>query len=162
MSDPSSRLMRFRLKLEEYEYEVVYKPGKLNSNADALSRIYTTVLDDEDTDNPEYTHYLHQIQNSIITNNDVHDVKESFDECSIEYNLIYFTDKNFSSKNEYHNSIPELECQNPQLKQLAYLKSDDRYYIYLIIKNSINEKPQQETLFYSLINLRILQKKSSY
>lgn len=39
MSNPSSRLTRWRLKLEEYQYQIVYKPGILNSNADALSRI---------------------------------------------------------------------------------------------------------------------------
>lgn len=39
VKDPSSRLMRWRIKLEEYDYEVVYKKGKLNCNADALSRI---------------------------------------------------------------------------------------------------------------------------
>lgn len=39
--------MRWRLKLEEYDYHIEYKPGKVNSNADALSRIRinkTTVL----------------------------------------------------------------------------------------------------------------------
>ncbi|CAF4944161.1 unnamed protein product [Pieris macdunnoughi] len=36
--DPSSKLQRWRLKLEEYDYEIVYKKGKLNSAADALSR----------------------------------------------------------------------------------------------------------------------------
>lgn len=30
--------MRWRLKLEEYNYEVIYKEGKQNTNADALSR----------------------------------------------------------------------------------------------------------------------------
>ena len=29
-----------RLKLEEYEYDIVYKRGSSNTNADALSRIY--------------------------------------------------------------------------------------------------------------------------
>jgi hypothetical protein len=32
---PSSRLLRWRLKLEEYYYQVVYKPGVRNTNADA-------------------------------------------------------------------------------------------------------------------------------
>lgn len=36
--DPSSKLVRWRLKLEEYEYEIKYKPGRINSNVDALSR----------------------------------------------------------------------------------------------------------------------------
>lgn len=38
VKDPTSRLIRWRLKLAEYEYEVVYKAGKINVNADALSR----------------------------------------------------------------------------------------------------------------------------
>ena len=42
VKDPSSRLLRWRLKLEEYEYEVIYKKGSNNTNADALSRIHVT------------------------------------------------------------------------------------------------------------------------
>lgn len=38
VTDPTSRLIRWRLKLAEYEYNVIYKPGKVNDNADALSR----------------------------------------------------------------------------------------------------------------------------
>lgn len=38
VKDPTSRLVRWRLKLAEYEYEVIYKAGKANENADALSR----------------------------------------------------------------------------------------------------------------------------
>lgn len=36
--DPTSRLTRWRLALEEYDFEIMYKAGKLNVNADALSR----------------------------------------------------------------------------------------------------------------------------
>jgi len=36
--DPSSRLWKWRTKLSEYEYEIEYKKGSLNNNADALSR----------------------------------------------------------------------------------------------------------------------------
>lgn len=38
VKDPSSRLMRWKVKLEEYNYSIEYKPGRKNSNADALSR----------------------------------------------------------------------------------------------------------------------------
>jgi len=44
VKDPTSRLARWQLKLAEYEYEVVYKSGKINLNADALSRNPLTVL----------------------------------------------------------------------------------------------------------------------
>jgi hypothetical protein len=39
INDPGSRLARWRLKLEEYDYKIVHKPGKHNRNAAALSRI---------------------------------------------------------------------------------------------------------------------------
>ena len=35
------RLLKWRIKLEEFDYEIVYKKGSLNTNADALSRINT-------------------------------------------------------------------------------------------------------------------------
>ncbi|XP_011868563.1 PREDICTED: uncharacterized protein LOC105562377 [Vollenhovia emeryi] len=38
VKDPSSRLWKWRSKLLEYEYEIKYKKGTLNNNADALSR----------------------------------------------------------------------------------------------------------------------------
>jgi len=38
VNDPGSRLIRWRLKLEEYDYEIIHRAGKDNMNADALSR----------------------------------------------------------------------------------------------------------------------------
>ena len=38
--DPSSRLIRWRLRLEEYNYEIEYTKGKDNTAADALSRVH--------------------------------------------------------------------------------------------------------------------------
>lgn len=42
MKDPSSRLLKFRLSLEEYDFEIKYQQGKNNTVADALSRIITS------------------------------------------------------------------------------------------------------------------------
>lgn len=39
VKDPGSRLLRWRIHLSEYDYNIVYKKGSLNTNADALSRI---------------------------------------------------------------------------------------------------------------------------
>lgn len=39
LKEPGSRLTRWRLKLSEYNFTTVYKQGKQNTNADALSRI---------------------------------------------------------------------------------------------------------------------------
>lgn len=37
--NPSSKLTRIRIDLSDYDFEIVYKKGKINTNADALSRI---------------------------------------------------------------------------------------------------------------------------
>jgi hypothetical protein len=39
VKDPGSQLLRWRIQLEEFDYEIVYKKGSQSTNADALSRI---------------------------------------------------------------------------------------------------------------------------
>lgn len=72
--DPTSRLLRWRLKLAEYEYKIIYKTGKTNKNADALSRNPVQILplqvdSDESLYNPQDTqdnllNISYEIQNS--------------------------------------------------------------------------------------------------
>lgn len=49
LKEPQSRLVRWRLKLEEFDYQIIYKKGTLNTNADALSRveIHPLTIDNE-------------------------------------------------------------------------------------------------------------------
>jgi hypothetical protein len=44
VKDPSSRLIRWKLLLEEYEYNIQYRAGKRNCNADNLSRYPSSCL----------------------------------------------------------------------------------------------------------------------
>lgn len=48
IKEPNSKLTRWKLRLEEFDYNIVYKNGKQNSNADALSRIKVNVLGSDD------------------------------------------------------------------------------------------------------------------
>lgn len=45
LKDPGSRLTRWTIKLSEYDFEVIHRPGKSNQNADALSRITLAKVD---------------------------------------------------------------------------------------------------------------------
>lgn len=47
LKEPNSKLIRWRLKLEEYDYDIVYKKGKFNTNADALSRVQLNAIESE-------------------------------------------------------------------------------------------------------------------
>lgn len=48
LKEPDTKLTRWRLKLQQYDFEIVYKNGKQNTNADALSRIRINALDSDD------------------------------------------------------------------------------------------------------------------
>lgn len=39
LKEPNSKLIRWKLNLEEFDYEIVYKKGNLKTLADALSKI---------------------------------------------------------------------------------------------------------------------------
>jgi len=63
VKDPSC-LMHWRLKLEEYNYKVIYKEGKQNTNADAFSRIpqisvLSTRVSTSNNKNSSYSLFLH-------------------------------------------------------------------------------------------------------
>ena len=45
VKDPSSRLLRWRLRMEEYDYKIEYVKGKENEVADCLSRLFSVYPD---------------------------------------------------------------------------------------------------------------------
>lgn len=47
LKEPNSKLVRWRLKLEEFDYIIEHKKGTMNSNADALSRIPIEINNNE-------------------------------------------------------------------------------------------------------------------
>ena len=48
LDDPYGRLARWTLKLQHYNYNVIYKKGEFNTNADALSRMADYKITDVD------------------------------------------------------------------------------------------------------------------
>ena len=51
VKDPTGRLGRWALFLQAYDYDIVHKPGRVHSNADALSRMPHTL---SNADPPEF------------------------------------------------------------------------------------------------------------
>ena len=50
LKDPNDKMIRWRLRLEEFDYEVKYRPGKQNVVADGLSRIKTNEINANELD----------------------------------------------------------------------------------------------------------------
>lgn len=53
VKNPSSRLLKWRLRLEEFDYQIMYRRGMLNSGPDALSRVQVTLPTGKDTEVPK-------------------------------------------------------------------------------------------------------------
>ena len=49
---PASRLARWLILLSNYEFDIEYRPGRVNSNADALSRLVKTDETDVEAEPP--------------------------------------------------------------------------------------------------------------
>lgn len=69
MKDPSSRLMKFRLVLEEYNFDVEYVKGSDNAAADALSRITLTSTELKEMHN-NIINVMTRAQSKNINNHD--------------------------------------------------------------------------------------------
>ena len=48
MCNNNNRLMKYKIELAEFDFDVKYKQGKINTNADALSRMFLIYCQDED------------------------------------------------------------------------------------------------------------------
>lgn len=80
LKDPNSKLLRWRIKLDEFDYNIIYKKGKLNTNADALSRIELHI---KETDNfQNLVEYMNEFNKSLEKpdNKDADDPNDDPDE----------------------------------------------------------------------------------
>lgn len=113
VKDPGSRLIRWRLKLEEYDYEIIYKAGKYNVNADALSRVEINAIEENNE--------LERAE-SVKTTDDNRPADNTSYDCNVrdqiskpadrESTLVIKLCKNI--KGQYRQWIED-ECQQKQL-----------------------------------------------
>jgi hypothetical protein len=99
--------------------------------------------------NLSYEQYLKHIKSKVNINSNVLESDEAMEDSSDDINLVYFTDKHFESEVEYHihNSRPELKTQNVNISDIAFLKSDNRYFLYLITKETHAHKSSYADIF---------------
>lgn len=65
LKEPNSKMVRWRLKLEEFDYTIIYKKGTQNKVADPLSRIECLV---NETESP-IVKYINQFHEELETDN---------------------------------------------------------------------------------------------
>ncbi|KAL4088776.1 hypothetical protein QTP88_023860 [Uroleucon formosanum] len=183
IKDPGSRLTRWRLKLAEYEYEIHFKPGASNTNADALSRINRVVTrsskSPNSTESPDCTEPSTSTEHSSST-----EPLSSYQKFLKE--KISFTPNVVESKGDIFEtdpSIPLAHCVSSDLKltkgialefrrrfgglnqlgrlprsvpDVLSLRLKEREIFYLVTKQYFWQKPEPEHLFQSLQKLQTL------
>lgn len=151
--DPSSRLVRWRLKLEEYDYQITYKPGHLNSVADALSRNPVLHIDkcEKTFDNFIKFHYENQdlIEYPILKEN----IFEHFP------NILFFS-KDFDESNSFYETLNQIydlnkiNVDNIKLYDIITLKNNNSITYILITHLNYFDKPSSKDIFYTLQSFR--------
>jgi len=106
VKDPGSRLFRWRIHLEEYDYESVYKEGSLNTNANALSWI-NTIHGQRET-------------KTVVFDETKKRILYEYHEAHNRHQRINKTDTVIKSKYSWHNMKQEIEeyineCKSCQL-----------------------------------------------
>ena len=98
LKDLGSRLTRWRLKLEEYQHTIQYKPGASNTNAEALSRIHRVVT--RSKQNTDSTDSIQETGKQVIPSED----PQQFSETRPEYPE-YSEDSHSQETDEYERFL---------------------------------------------------------
>lgn len=110
IKEPNSKLVRWRLKLSEFDYEIKYKKGTKNSNADALSRI----------------------ENKIVEINSLENIQPILKESDSPINLF----KNQLIVKKIHSGSARIKTENifQNIRKTVTIKELDKEYAIMILK----------------------------
>lgn len=167
VKDPGSRLVRWRLVLEEYDYEIIYKQGKLNYIADALSRI-NPEEDNEEAESKElkiqlttksretYSYFLEEmIRKPILYNN----IQEHNNKIPDNSTKVIFSSCDLDSLNNksllgYESYLEKLKAMKPNLYDTLRIVDNNRVLLFCFVKINSWDKISYEDIFESLKNLK--------
>lgn len=151
----SGKLFRWRVKLMEYDYEIKYKPGKQNSNADALSRPVLAI-----GDRPEKTfeNFRKYAEDSITA-------EPSINISALENinNLVLFYTCDLSDNNEYsaylneHTDIKAHDFHVAGESVVLTVHNDfNQRIILLFIKEHISDTVNDKNVYQCISNLTLI------
>jgi hypothetical protein len=164
VKDPGSRLVRWKLKLQEYDYEIIYKPGKLNSNADCLSRIVipeSNVLQTTKIGIDSYEDFLKFHRSKLDSNMEKFaELDESLLSRKDNVGLCVSADLEMSEGIASQikgmiNNYDSLKENSIKLGDILVRDLDASYKVYhLVTKTNFWDYESYENIFDCLINLR--------
>lgn len=153
----NSRLARWRMLLQKFDYEIVYKPGSEHNNADALSRIcvikYESLIPFEEFMN----------SNKVYINSNIQEINETINDIPDNYDILLTLTADlvlsFNVFREYiiklgHMKNSTISTGNTEVKQVAVINDNNRKYLYAFREYSCNQSPTYKTMYETLINVK--------
>lgn len=133
LKDPqNSKFIRWRTKLQDYDFDIEYKKGKLNTNADALSRIEIHPIDTEsmqvNIDDPELDRLIQDLDRETELRTPTLEEIEQILNPTVDV----------QNRNGETN-----EPNNPEMSTVRSNDDDEPRNTIQIIDDVINTKPKQ-------------------
>lgn len=156
LKDPLSKLARWRIQLESYEYEIKYKPGVQNGNVDALTRMYNITEIKEEG----YPTFFNKFETQLITNNNIKEVTGNLIESPSEYHIITEIARRYNFMSGINYELKQKFGENQLLEpstnvgDVTYLIKEGRYILFLTTKNRDKQLATYENMYLSLLNLK--------
>lgn len=156
LKDPNSKLTRWRLRLQDFDFEIIYKKGKQNSNADALSRIKVNALDSDD-ENQSMKVNVEDSDSKLQEHIDevIRDIERlAARETRHESSTITISDNNsspmtISSDTPSIAEVPDYPVRSPSdNSQTIHSAEDLESHGIPILQEAIDSKPNQILVFF--------------
>lgn len=157
VKDPGSRLLRWRIKLDEFDYEIRYKSGKTNLNADALSRIKEIKLINNIP--PTYDRFFEDFKNTIIINTRIKEIKGEIENSPKDSAIVLELPvggkiNDVLSENLLKEANLNKIDKNAKVGEITHLEIGNRKLICLITKENSSDIPTYENIYKTLVILK--------
>ncbi|KAL4153185.1 hypothetical protein QTP88_001018 [Uroleucon formosanum] len=133
LKDPLSKLARWRIQLEQYDYVIKYKPGMYTIN---------------EIKNESYNKFLEKFETTLIANSNVKEVNGELLESPNEYHIVTGIEKyynfrtgiNYEIRQKYGDHI--ILKSNKNIGEITKVKHNDseKHSLNKLIKNQLGRK----------------------
>lgn len=144
MNNPSSKLVRIKLDLEEFDFDIIYIKGKENVLADALSRIpFSEIKQKDENEKDDDDEQILAVTRSMSRKNEQlkqNELKQAKNDKNSENELKKQETKIFDQTNGYNKKVPRVRTIYDKKKNLLNVNVYLRHKLLFKVTANANVK----------------------